>query len=65
MENKGTKLLSVGVVVKYYAPTKDQYTSRPIQGNRSLEKKIEGIILEYIECLELFKECSGQRGIFR
>ena len=38
VENRGTKLLSVGVVVRYHAPTKDQYNSRRLQGNRSLKK---------------------------
>ena len=28
VENRGTKLLSVRVAVKYQAPTEDQYTSR-------------------------------------
>ena len=38
VENRGTKLLSVRVVVRYHAPTEDQYTSRRLQGNRSLKK---------------------------
>ena len=38
VENRGTKLLGVGVAVRYNAPTKDQYTSRPIQGSRSPKK---------------------------
>ena len=28
VENRGTKLLSVGVVVRYHAPTKDKHISR-------------------------------------
>ena len=38
VENRGAKLLSVGVVVRYHAPTENQYTSRQLQGNRSLKK---------------------------
>ena len=38
MENTGTKLLSVRVVVRYHAPTENQYTTRQLQGNRSLKK---------------------------
>ena len=28
VENRGTKLLSVGVVVRYHAPTEDKHISR-------------------------------------
>ena len=38
VENRGTKLQSVGVVVGHNAPTKEQYTSTPIQGERSPKK---------------------------
>ena len=38
VENRGKKLLSVGVVVRYHAPTEDQYTSRQLQGNKSFKK---------------------------
>ena len=38
VENMGTKLLSVGVVVRYHAPTEDQYTKRWLQGKISLKK---------------------------
>ena len=38
MGNRGIKLQSVGVAVRHHAPTKDQYSSRPIQCSRSPKK---------------------------
>ena len=59
MANRGIKLQSVGVAVRYHAPTEDHHTSRPLQGHRSPKRKIKSLILEYIECNEFFVECFG------
>ena len=53
--NRGIKLQSIGVAVRYHTPTEDHHTSRPIQGHKSpKKKKKKSLDLEYIECIEFF-----------